>query len=61
VDTAEFTPILRRDLDTGRIGMVIVPIEKDIELLIEAVKKVPVLESAYRSPLKTIIGRKASD
>jgi hypothetical protein len=61
VDTAEFTPIVRRDLDTGRIGMVIVPIEKDIELLIEAVKKVPVLESAYRSPLKTIIGRKASD
>jgi len=61
VDTAEFTPILRRDLDTGRIGMIIVPIEKDIELLIEAVKRVPVLESASRSPLKTALGRKASD
>jgi len=61
VDTAEFTPILRRDLDTGRIGMVIVPLEKDIEFLIEAVKKVPVLESAFRAPLKTSIGRKASD
>ncbi len=61
VDTAEFTPILRRDLDTGRIGMIIVPIERDIEFLIEAVKRVPVLESAYRAPLKTNIGSKASD
>ncbi|MDO9535772.1 MAG: YIEGIA family protein [Bacillota bacterium] len=61
VDTAEFTPIVRRDLDTGRVGMVIVPIEKDIELLIEAVKRVPVLESSLSTPLKTSIGRKASD
>ncbi|NMB41535.1 MAG: hypothetical protein GX996_06345 [Firmicutes bacterium] len=61
VDTAEYTPLLRRDLDTGRIGMVIVPIEKDIEFLLEAVERVPVLESAFRSPLKTSAGRKASD
>ncbi|RJX23679.1 MAG: hypothetical protein C4554_10420 [Dethiobacter sp.] len=61
VDTAEFTPIVRRDLDTGRVGLVIVPIERDIEFLLEAVKRVPVLESAYRAPLKTYIGRKASD
>jgi uncharacterized protein len=61
VDTAEFTPIVRRDLDTGRVGMVIVPIEKDLELLIEAVKRVPVLESSLSTPLKTSIGRKASD
>ena len=27
VDTAEFTPLLRRNVKTGRVGMVIVPIE----------------------------------
>ncbi len=61
VDTAEFMPIVRRHLDTGRAGLVIVPIEQDMEYLIEAVKRVPVLESALRLPLKTTIGRKAAD
>jgi hypothetical protein len=61
VDTAEFTPILRRDLDTGRVGMVIVPMEKDLESLLEVIKRVPVLESAFRAPLKTMAGHKASD
>ncbi len=61
VDTAEFTPILRRDLETGRVGLVIIPIEKDLYYLLEAVKKTPVLESALSTPLKTSVGRKASD
>lgn len=61
VDTAEFMPIVRRHLDTGRVAMVIVPIEKDINFLLEAVKRVPILESALRQPLKTTVGRKAAD
>lgn len=61
VDTPEFTPIVRRDLDTGRLALIIVPLEKDIEYLVEAVKKVPVLESAVSMPLKSYLGRKASD
>lgn len=61
VDTAEFMPIVRRDLDTGRVGLVIVPIEMDIECLLEAVERVPVLESALRQPLKDAVGRKAAD
>ncbi len=61
LDTAEFMPIVRRHLDTGRVGLVIVPIEQDIEFLIEAVQRVPVLESALRLPLKTDVGRKAAD
>ncbi|MGI6097398.1 MAG: YIEGIA family protein [Dethiobacteria bacterium] len=61
VDTAEFMPISRRDLDTGRIGLIILPIEKDIECLIEAVKRTPVLESAMAKPLKSKTGRGASD
>ncbi len=61
VDTAEFTPLVRRQLDTGRVGLVILPLEKDIDILIEAVKKVPVLESALSTPLKTTLGKKAAD
>jgi hypothetical protein len=61
VDTPEFTPIVRRDLDTGRLALIIVPLEKDIKYLIEAVKKVPVLESAVSTPLKSYLGRKAAD
>ncbi len=61
VDTAEFTPVLRRDLDTGRIAMLILPLEKDSECLVEAVKNVPVLESSATRPLKSRAGRGASD
>ncbi|HZK25375.1 MAG TPA: YIEGIA family protein [Oscillospiraceae bacterium] len=61
VDTAEFTPLLRRKPETGRVGMVIVPIEPDIECLVAAVQNVPVLESAFVQPLKSRIGRSAAD
>lgn len=61
VDTAEFTPILRRDLDTGRIAMLILPLEKDIECLVAAVNNVPVLESSSTRPLKSRVGRGAAD
>lgn len=61
VDTAEFTPVLRRDLDTGRIAMLILPLERDIECLVAAVKNVPVLESSTSRPLKSRVGRGAAD
>lgn len=61
VDTAEFTPLVRRDLDTGRIGLVILPIERDKGCLLEAVRGVPVLESAAQRPLETHVGKIASD
>ena len=61
VDTAEFTPLVRRNLDTGRIGLVIVPIEKDVESLIKAVKGVPVLESALSKPMQSPAGKEAAD
>lgn len=61
IDTPEFTPLLRKNVDTGQIALFIVPAEKDIEALIAAVERVPVLESAKRSPLKTKAGRIAAD
>jgi len=61
VDTPEFTPMVRKDVDTGQIALFLVPAEKDIESLIAAVERAPVLESAKRSPLKTKAGRIAAD
>ena len=61
IDLPEFTPILRKDPDTGQVGFYIVPNEPDIEALVEAVKKAPVLESAASRPLKSRAGKYASD
>lgn len=61
VATPEFMPLARLSLDTGRIGLVIVPIEKDQECLLEAIRRTPVLESAVRKPLQTEIGKIVSD
>lgn len=61
VDLLEFTPLLRKDPDTGRIALFMVPAEKDMECLVEAVRRAPVLESARRAPLKTRLGRAAAD
>jgi len=51
VDSSEFTPLARKNPDTGEVGLYIVPVEKDIEQLIAAVKLTPVLESARSKPL----------
>lgn len=61
VDTAEFTPLLRRNPETGRIGMIILPLEPDMECLLQAVRHVPVLESAVTKPLASRAGRCAAD
>ncbi|ACB85208.1 YIEGIA family protein [Natranaerobius thermophilus] len=61
VNTEEFTPVIRRDLDTGRLAMVIIPLEGNPDYLIEAVKYVPILESALRYPLKSRPGYKAGN
>lgn len=61
VDTAEFMPLVRRNLDTGRVGLIILPIERDIECLLEAVRRVPVLESAISRPLQSRAGAGAAD
>ena len=61
VDLPEYTPMLRKDPDTGAVGFYIVPNEPDIEALVEAVRQAPVLESAASRPLKSRTGRYASD
>lgn len=55
VSTPEFTPLIRRDLETGKVGLYLVPDEKDEEALIRAVRRVPVLESA-RGAARSALG-----
>ncbi|HBC94635.1 MAG TPA: hypothetical protein DCZ10_17490 [Pelotomaculum sp.] len=52
VDIPEFTPLARKNPDTGEVGLYIMPVERDMEQLIAAVKLTPVLESARSKPLK---------
>lgn len=57
----EWHPVARKNIDTGNVCLFIIPNEPDLQCLIEAVKRTPVLESARRKPLATAIGKAASD
>jgi uncharacterized membrane protein YbaN (DUF454 family) len=59
IDTPEFTPLARKNIDTGEVGLYILPLIKDIDALLLAVKRTPVLESARSKPLSTGAGRMA--
>ena len=61
VDIPEFTPIVRKYPDTGKVALYIVPMEKDMQALLYAVRRTPVLESSRSKPLKTRAGRMAAD
>lgn len=61
IDTPEFTPLVRKNLDTGELGLYILPAIRDAEALLLAVKRTPVLESARSKPLSTQAGRMAAD
>lgn len=57
----EWTPAARKNMETGALGIFLIPNEKDIACVIEAAKRTPVLESAVQKPLANTIGRKAAD
>jgi uncharacterized protein len=57
VDSLEFTSMARKNVDTGEIVFYMVPVEKNTDALIKAIKRVPVLESAVRKPLSTEAGK----
>ncbi|AIF43554.1 YIEGIA family protein [Virgibacillus sp. SK37] len=48
--TPALTPLIKRDLDDGRIGVFILPQLKDVEKAIKVIGSVPVLENAIRMP-----------
>ena len=51
----------KEHVETGALGIFLMPNEKDIACVIEAAKRTPVLESAVQKPLANTIGRKAAD
>ena len=61
VGEQEWTPAARKNMETGSLGIFLLPNEKDVECVIEAAKRTPVLESAVQKPLANTIGRKAAD
>ena len=48
--TPAFVPLVKRDLDDGRIAVFILPMEKDTKRALKIIGEVPVLESAIRMP-----------
>lgn len=56
-DQPHLTPLVRRDGRTGEVVLAIVPAEKNPEALLEAVRRVPVLEASVRRPTSSKVGR----
>ncbi|WP_068671994.1 YIEGIA family protein [Oceanobacillus sp. Castelsardo] len=48
--TPALTPLIKRDLDDGRLGVFVLPQVRDVDKAIEIIGQVPVLESAIRMP-----------
>ncbi|MEJ6950597.1 YIEGIA family protein [Natronospora cellulosivora (SeqCode)] len=56
-----FTPLARLNVNDGTLYIIFIPQEPDKQFIKKALKKIPVLESAQRKPLKNEMGRKAAD
>lgn len=61
INESELMPIIRKQPDQGYLGFFLVANEPDIEFCMEIIKRVPVLESARNTTLKSYYGRKAAD
>ncbi|WP_377888779.1 YIEGIA family protein [Alkalihalobacillus sp. R86527] len=51
--TPALVPLIKRDLDDGRIGVFILPQNKNVELAKKIISQVPTLENAIRMPTET--------
>ncbi len=54
----EWTPMARKNMATGTLGVFVLPNVPDVDCVIAAAKATPVLESAAQKPLSSRIGRK---
>ncbi len=57
VGEQEFTPLVRRDPDSGKLVLVMVPAHHNRDAFLEAISSVPVLEGAIRKPLLSTAGK----
>ncbi|MDP4549701.1 YIEGIA family protein [Alkalihalobacillus macyae] len=51
--TPALVPLIKRDLDDGRIGIFILPQNKSADLAMKVITQVPTLENAIRMPTET--------
>lgn len=58
--TPALVPLAKRDLDDGRVGVFILPQEKDVQKAIEIIGNVPTLENAIRMPSERNIKEEGS-
>jgi len=56
IETPEFTPMARKNQETGTVGLFLVPISRDREALRKALERVPVLESAPGATREALLG-----
>lgn len=61
LNETELIPLARKNIDQGYLALFVLANEPDLEFLLEIVKRVPVLESARGTTLKSFYGRKAAD
>lgn len=61
IGETELKPLARKNIDQGYLGLFILANEPDLEFIKRVIQKVPVLESARGTTLKTFYGRKAAD
>ena len=61
INETELMPMARKHSDKGYLGFFLVANEPDLDYLMEIIRKVPVLESARGTALKSYFGRKAAD
>jgi len=56
--TPALVPLAKRDLDDGRVGIFVLPQEKDVEKAIAIIGQVPTLENAIRMPTESKANKK---
>jgi hypothetical protein len=61
ISETELMPMVRKQVDQGYLALFIVANEPDLDILVNIIKKVPVLESTRGTTLFSYYGRKAAD
>ncbi|WP_449536765.1 YIEGIA family protein [Ferdinandcohnia sp. Marseille-Q9671] len=56
--TPALVPLAKRDLDDGRVGVFVLPQERDVKKAIEVIGQVPTLENAIRMPTESKANQK---
>jgi uncharacterized protein len=59
--TPALVPLAKRDLDDGRIGIFVLPQEKNIDMAIKIIGNVPTLENAIRMPTERNVSGKGEE